>query len=154
MDANDQMGMAGEERSAAQLRVEVERTQDDLHQNVRELNERVNPSRMMSRKKESVTSTFGSAKDKIMGVPDALTPGDGVASSVRQTTQGNPLAAGAVALGVGWIVGGLLPVSETEKQKAAEMVGQAKEHVQPLADQAAEQVQPALNKVNEAVSPT
>jgi ElaB/YqjD/DUF883 family membrane-anchored ribosome-binding protein len=154
MDSHDQMGTVGEERSSTQLRAEVERTQDDLHHNVRQLNERVNPSRVMSRKRENVTATLGSVKNRVMGVPESVAQsGEGVASSVRETTQGNPLAAGAVALGIGWIIGGLLPVSDAEKQKAAQMVGQAKEHVQPLAEQAAGQVQPALNKVNEAVSP-
>jgi ElaB/YqjD/DUF883 family membrane-anchored ribosome-binding protein len=145
---------ASGERSPTQLRAEVERTQADLHRNVRELNERANPSRVMARKKESIQGSLSSARERIMGVPGSVAQsGEGVATSVRQTAQGNPLAAGAVALGVGWIVGGLMPVSETEKRKAAQMMEQAKEQVQPLADQAVEQAQPALDKINEAVAP-
>jgi len=145
---------ASGERSPTQLRAEVERTQADLHRNVRELNERANPSRVMARKKESIQGSLSSARERIMGVPGTVAQsGEGVANSVRQTAQGNPLAAGAVALGVGWIVGGLMPVSETEKRKAGQMMEQAKEQVQPLADQAVEQAQPALDKINQAVAP-
>ncbi|MFL6178909.1 MAG: DUF3618 domain-containing protein [Actinomycetes bacterium] len=145
---------ASGERSPTQLRAEVERTQADLHRNVRELNERANPSRVMARKKESIQGSLSSARERIMGVPGSVAQsGEGVANSVRQTAQGNPLAAGAVALGVGWIVGGLMPVSETEKRKAGQMMEQAKEQVQPLADQAVEQAQPALDKINQAVAP-
>jgi ElaB/YqjD/DUF883 family membrane-anchored ribosome-binding protein len=146
---------APDDRSSTQLRVEVERTQADLHRNVRELNERTNPSRVMARKKESLQSSLSSARERIMGVPASVAQsGEGAASTVRQTTQGNPLAAGAVALGVGWIIGGLIPVSDAEKRKAGEVVAQAKEQVKPMAEQAVEQAQPALDKVNQAVAPS
>ena len=142
------------ERSPTQIRAEVERTQADLHRNVRELNERANPSRVIARKKESIQGSLSSARERIMGVPGSVAESsEGVANSVRHTTQGNPLAAGAVALGVGWIIGGLIPVSETEKRKAGQMVDHAKEQLQPLAEQAAEQAQPALDKINQTVAP-
>jgi ElaB/YqjD/DUF883 family membrane-anchored ribosome-binding protein len=156
MGANEEIyaGGAAGERSSTQLRAEVERTQADLHRNVRELNERANPSRVMARKKESIQGSLSSARERIMGVPGSVAQsGEGVADSVRHTTQGNPLAAGAVALGVGWIIGGLLPVSEAEKRKAGQVMEQAKEQMQPLAERAAEQAQPALDKINETVAP-
>lgn len=47
-------------------------------------------------------------------------------------TRGNPLAAGAVALAAGWLLGSLLPASEKERSLASS----AKEQAQPLVDEA------------------
>ncbi|QCU76853.1 DUF3618 domain-containing protein [Citricoccus sp. SGAir0253] len=51
---------------------------------------------------------------------------------VRRSTRGNPLAAGLIALGAGWLVGSLIPASRAE-QDAAERV---KEHAGPVVDEA------------------
>lgn len=60
---------------------------------------------------------------------------------VRRQTRGNPLAAGVVALGAGWLVGSLLPESRTERKAArriepqlAEIADTAKAEGQALAE--------------------
>jgi len=146
--------MSGGERTPEQVRADVERTQDDLQRNVRELNDKVNPSRIASRQKEQAQQSLRGMRERVMGVPQSVaSTSGGVGTTVRETTQGNPLAAGAVALGVGWIIGGLIPVSQAEKNKAAQLEAQVKQQAQPLMDRAAEQAQPAMDKVNEAVAP-
>ncbi len=55
---------------------------------------------------------------------------------IQRQAQGNPLAAGLIAFGVGWLVSSLLPTSEKEKQLAAQAESAVKEHSQPLVDQA------------------
>ena len=42
----------------------------------------------------------------------------GAASTVKRQARGNPLAAGLVALGAGWLLGSLLPASSKEHQVA------------------------------------
>ena len=52
-------------------------------------------------------------------------------AAIRQA-RGNPLAAGAVALAAGWLVGSLLPASQKERQLATT----AKEQAQPFVEEA------------------
>ena len=79
---------------------------------------------------------------------------------VRQT-QGNPLAAGLIAFGVGWLVSSLLPASEKEKQLAQQAESAVREHKDALlepAKQAAqemgEQLKPAAQEAVESVKST
>jgi Protein of unknown function (DUF3618) len=74
----------------------------------------------------SVQGAASSAADTLQSAPQTLS---------RQA-QGNPLAAGLIAFGVGWLVSSLLPTSEKEKQLAAQAESAVKEHSQPLVDQA------------------
>ena len=142
------------DRTPEEVRADVERTRDDLQRNVSELNDRVNPSRVMARQRESMQSSLTTVRDRIMGIPDTIgTTGADMKSNVRSTTAGNPLAAGAVAVGVGWLIGGLLPVSNTEKQKMAQLEEHAMDQAQPLIDKAKEQAQPLMDKANEVVTP-
>ena len=56
----------------------------------------------------SVQNAASSAAETVQQAPDTI---------VRQT-QGNPLAAGLIAFGVGWLVSSLLPATEKERQLA------------------------------------
>ena len=60
------------------------------------------------------------------------------AVAVKEKTQGNPLAAGVIAFGAGWLVSSMLPASEKETQLASKAVDTAKEYGQPLAREAAD----------------
>src|SRR5690606_33954663 len=73
---------------------------------------------------EAVHQTSDETRDAIQGLP----------GNVAQGTQGNPLAAGLIAFGVGWLLSTLVPATETERH-AAEAV---KEKAQPLLDEAQE----------------
>jgi uncharacterized protein YjbJ (UPF0337 family) len=56
--------------------------------------------------------------------------------TIQRQTQGNPLAAGLIAFGVGWLVSSVLPTSQKEKQLAQQAESFVQEHKQPLVDQA------------------
>lgn len=56
--------------------------------------------------------------------------------AARRGTQGNPLAAGLIAFGAGWLVSSLLPASRREQQLAEQARDRAGEYGQPLADKA------------------
>src|SRR5687767_7143078 len=99
----------------------------------------------------SVQDAAASAATAVQQTPDAV---------VRQT-QGNPLAAGLIAFGVGWLVSSLLPASEKEKQLAQQAESAVKEHKDALlepAKQAAQeigdQLKPAAQDAMESVKAT
>jgi hypothetical protein len=99
----------------------------------------------------TVQDGVSSAAQAVQQAPDAV---------VRQT-QGNPLAAGLIAFGVGWLVSSLLPASEKEKQLAQQAEGAVREHKDALlepAKQAAqeigEQLKPAAQDAVESVKST
>jgi gas vesicle protein/ElaB/YqjD/DUF883 family membrane-anchored ribosome-binding protein len=99
----------------------------------------------------TVQDAASSAAQAVQQAPDAV---------VRQT-QGNPLAAGLIAFGVGWLVSSLLPASEKEKQLAQQAESAVREHKDALlepAKQAAqeigEQLKPAAQDAVESVKST
>src|SRR5215213_11060208 len=75
---------------------------------------------------DSVSSAASSAVGAVQQAPDQV---------IRQT-QGNPLAAGLIAFGVGWLVSSLLPASEKEREVASRVNDQAQPALQPVAQQA------------------
>lgn len=151
------------------LRREIEGTQRNLSTDVNALTEKVSPGRVVERRVNRVRTALGGAKDRVMGTAadQASTAGDkvgGVASatgdklssaadtvgeapaSIRRGTQGNPLAAGLIAFGAGWLVSSLLPASEPERRLADQATDLAREHVVPAARQAAEEVRDHLRE--------
>jgi len=99
----------------------------------------------------TVQDAASSAAQAVQQAPDTV---------VRQT-QGNPMAAGLIAFGVGWLVSSLLPASEKEKQLAQQAESAVREHKDVLlepAKQAAqeigEQLKPAAQDAVESVKAT
>jgi len=85
----------------------------------------------------SVQGAASSAADNVQGAAhSALGAVQQAPDTIQRQAQGNPLAAGLIAFGVGWLVSSLLPTSEKEKQLAAQAESAVKEHSQPLVDQA------------------
>ena len=100
---------------------------------------------------DTVQDAASSAADAVQQAPDAV---------VRQT-QGNPMAAGLIAFGVGWLVSSLMPASQKEKQLAQQAESAVREHKDALlepAKQAAqeigEQLKPAAQDAVESVKST
>jgi len=60
------------------------------------------------------------------------------AYAARRQAQGNPLAAGVVAFGLGWLVSSLLPASQKEQQVAYKVKDQAQPAVQAVGQKAGE----------------
>jgi gas vesicle protein len=74
----------------------------------------------------TVSDTASSVQDAVQQTPQAV---------VRQT-RGNPLAAGLIAFGAGWLVSSLLPASQREQELAEQAKHHASEIGQPLVDAA------------------
>lgn len=140
-----------------QIRREIEDTRGRLSDDVNALTETISPSNVARRQADKVADAAASVKERVMGTADDLrSSGSDAASSVghapgaaatkaRRKTQGNPLAAGLIALGAGWLVGSLLPASEKEKQAA----GSLKEKAQPLVDEAKTVAQDTAQELKE-----
>jgi ElaB/YqjD/DUF883 family membrane-anchored ribosome-binding protein len=136
------------QRTEEQLTTDIEHTREDLSRNLDALNDRVNPGRVLDRRKEAARNRLGSMKDKVMGSAQHAehrmsSAGEsmsgsarGAASTVQQKAEGNPLAAGLIAFGAGMLVSSMIPASQKESQAAQRLVESAKEHGQPVLDEA------------------
>jgi len=156
-----------------QLRRDIERTQAGLSADVDALTEKVTPSRIMHRRANRVRRAFGSMRDTVMG--SASDAGDRMSSAVstatdtvsstassaassagelvsdaprkvREQAQGNPLAAGLVAFGLGWLVASLPPASKPEQDLAGQARDLAQEHLQPAATEMAGELKDNLRE--------
>ncbi len=145
-----------------QIRRDIERTQDALSNDVDTLSEKITPSRIVERRVERVRGRMTDWRDQVMGSPDDNSPGaaqhalDSTGSAVsdtassavetvqdapqalRRQAQGNPLAAGIIAFGAGWLISSLLPASRREQELAGMAKDRASELGKPLAGVAAE----------------
>jgi len=145
------------------LRQEIERTQRALSTDVDALSEKVTPGRIVERRVNRARRGLTGLRDRVMGsVSDtASTVGstvsqtsdqatsavsDAVSSAphaVRRQTEGNPLAVGLIAFGVGWLTASLLPASRAERQLGEQVKDFAQEHAAKLGE-VAEQVKDNL----------
>jgi hypothetical protein len=130
-------------QSTEELRRDIEYTRNDLGQTLDAIGDRVSPGRIVERRKNRLVNGLSSVRDRVMGTAtDAGHSVGGAAGSTVDTlktapdavvrqTQGSPLVAGAVALGVGVLVAAAFPPSAKEQQVA----DQLKDKAQPLADE-------------------
>jgi len=176
-------------KDADQIREEIRVTRGDLSSNVNALAESVKPGNVVRRRVDKVRGAAVSTKERVMGAaPDigsaresvttrtsdaastvsdtvsdaASSAGEAVASSpelVRSKTQGNPLAAGMIAFGAGWLIASLIPATERERQTATAL----KDNAEPLKQEVAsaarqvgenlrEPAQQAVDSVRETAS--
>src|ERR1700749_2023364 len=124
-----------------QIREQIEETRISLSEDVNTLADTVNPAHAAKRKAVGARSAVLRVKDKVMGaasqsVSSTTSAAGEKASAVqeaagekasavhekasaapdrlRRQAAGNPLAVGLIAVGVGWLVGSLLPASSAE----------------------------------------
>lgn len=83
-----------------------------------------------------VSDLASGAADTVRATPHA----------VRRQTEGNPLAAGLVAFGAGWLISSLLPTTRKEKELAVQAKDVAAERLQPVAQQVASEIKDNLRE--------
>jgi len=131
-----------------QIRAEIAQTRGDLSTNINTLADEIKPSTIVHRQTDKMRSRAGRLKDRVMGtasdkassvqettqsaVSSAEQAVEQAPQMVREQTQGNPMAAGLVAFGLGMVVASLMPPSEKEREAAA----MVKEKAEPLAQEA------------------
>lgn len=155
--------------SPDQIQAEIERTRASLSTDVDRLSDKVAPNKVIGRRVDSVRSGVGSVRDKVMGSADdnrgLRGAGDTVSSkasdlksaagsapqAVRQQTQGNPLAVGLIAFGVGMLISSLAPASQAEQDLAQTAESKAKELAEPLKQTGQEIAENLKEPVQESV---
>jgi hypothetical protein len=156
-----------------QIRAEIERTRANLSNDVNQLTDTVTPSHVAKRQVDKARGAVSGVKERVMGTAGDLHSGasdkaghlsdkasdmgsavTGAPSTVKNRAAGNPLAAGLIAVGVGWLVGSLLPVSEREKQAATQVKDTAMPVVSDAAKEVAENLKPAAQEAVESVKET
>jgi ElaB/YqjD/DUF883 family membrane-anchored ribosome-binding protein len=166
------------------IRRQIEDTRRELSYDVDALNEKVNPARVMDRRLTAAKGRMTRMKERVMGsAHDSSSHVQGVASNaadsvqgaassavetVQQTpdmvvrqTQGNPMAAGLIAFGVGWLVSSLLPATERERQLAQQAETAVRENKDALlapakqvAQEIGEELKPAAQQAVDEVKAT
>jgi len=132
------------------LRANIETTRRELGSDVDAVAEKVTPSKIADRQMHRIKGAFRSATERVMGSPDdghrsvAEATGDALGDArdatvdagrrVVEKAEGNPLAVGLIAFGVGWLAASLIPASSTEERLAAK----AKDAAAPVLHEAAE----------------
>ncbi len=120
-----------------QIRAQTQQTRSELSANVNALGEAASPGNVARRQVSKVAGAAAGLRDKVMGTAadakdsvagsasDLQAQAGDVTAQAKRKAQGNPLAAGLIALGAGWLLGSLLPASEKETQLASAAKEQA-----------------------------
>ncbi len=86
--------------------------------------------------RDTVMESVSSARDTVMEKASSAAGAAGsVPAAARQHTRGNPLVAGLVAFGAGWLLSSLLPATGPEQQVASQVKDLATEKGRPVAEQ-------------------
>ena len=144
-------------QSPEELKQEIESTRSDLGQTLDAIGDRVSPGRVLERRTNRVRQQVRGLRERVMGAAqDTVDVGkDRLGSSVEavrdvpdavgQRAQGNPLVAGALAFGIGFLVASLAPRTEAESKVAATVT----DEVEPLKDEIVEAGRDAVQNLSE-----
>lgn len=144
-----------------QIRREVEHTQTELRSDIDALAEKVTPGRIVERRMDRARASAGRWKESVMGSRPGTSVRSGThhegdsrmreaagsaneaaqraadtasraPAAARRQTQGNPLAAGLIAFGAGWLVSSMLPSSRREQDLVEQAEHVARERAEPV----------------------
>jgi len=161
-------------QSAQQVRADIERTREDLGQDLDAIGDKISPRQAVRRRTDRVRGTLTEMKEQVMGSAESVTStvsseGSSVAGSVRDAasdvassvgdaasgaadavrgapdvvkkqTEGNPMAVGLIAFGLGALAGTILPSTQTEKSMAPQLRERVVEPMKETASEATREV--------------
>ncbi|WIM93527.1 DUF3618 domain-containing protein [Actinoplanes oblitus] len=162
------------------LRQDIEQTRASLTRDVDLLAEKTSPTRVAKRRwttvkekvmgsasqvGDSTSSAVSTVQDKASRLSDvagekaheAVGTVREAPRAVAQQTQGNPLAAGVIAFGVGLLAAGLIPVTEAERragQQLKENSGGLTDQVKDLASEVKDELTGTVQHAAEQVKGT
>ncbi|XVU22257.1 DUF3618 domain-containing protein [Actinoplanes sp. CA-054009] len=148
------------------LRQDIEHTRRSLTRDVDLLAEKTSPAKVAQRRwtavKEKVMGTSDKASDKASDVGGTVSDKAHQAAgavkqapqAVTQQAQGNPIAAGVIAFGVGMLAATLIPVTEAErsagaalKEHGGDLTEKVKDATQDLREDLSHDAQQAFGQV-------
>lgn len=147
-----------------QIRADIAATRARLSGDVDTLADEANPKTIAHRTVDDVKNSAVGLKDRLMGSADdtksslqnAVSSGkdaaDGTPGSVKSRTQGNPLAAGVIAFGLGMLSAALIPSSDREQQLVSDLKTKADPAKQQLTDAAKQAADHLRHPAQEAVT--
>lgn len=141
-----------------QIRQEIARTREGLSDDVDALAYKASPRRMVEERKRRVRHGLRRMTDKVMGTASHAGDMGGAAASaasdrvsaaasavgdaataapaqLRRHAEGNPIAAGLIAFGAGWLVSSLLPASRREQEAAGRVKAAVQDHAGTIKDE-------------------
>jgi hypothetical protein len=155
---------------ADELEADIVHTREDMSTALDLVGDQMSPKQVVKGSTRRLTKWFESARDGIMGTVSDVEgrvaeQGRQVSGALASQNEGNPLAAGIIAFGVGLLVGSVLRPTKVEQQglsaiadKADPAIGEAMQaaaelghEVQRSTVQAASQVGEALKDASQAV---
>ena len=149
--------MTTSEMSPEQIEKDIERTREDLRQDVDALKEKLSPTQAARRGAARLGESANQAKEALMGtaeeeVSKAQESVSGVSDRISSGARGNPLAVGLGAFAVGWLISSLIPATSPEQRAARTLRDSdvAAAAVQPVADTARTVVENSEEKAKEA----
>jgi hypothetical protein len=154
------------------LRQDIENTRVSLTRDVDRLAEKTSPRKVAQRRwtavkdkvmgtsenarqatSETANSAVGTVQDKAQDVADSMRSAP---QAVALQTQGNPIAAGVIAFGVGMLAATLIPVTDAERRagqqlrdNAGDLTDQAKDVAGEMKDDVSGSVRQAVGQVKE-----
>lgn len=154
------------DQTISELRQEADARRDAIARDVDLVTDRVDPSRIADRQKAKLSQRVSGLRDTVFGTSDRnRTTGsdsnqsmgdkasdalqqakDAAPDSVGEFTEGNPLAAGLIGLGVGLLAATLIPETREERQvaeRAQDSIDTAAKQLAQSGQQAAEAIKPA-----------
>ena len=160
------------QQNPEEIRAEIEATRARLSADVDAVTEKVTPENVVDRQKNKARNKIQGVRESIMGsADDARVAGHHAAHDLRDEasyrmdqasnavsnapaaakakTRGNPMAAGLIALGAGWLVGSLLPSSKKEQELVADAADRVQPHVQSAVDSTKEAAQDIAQDLKE-----
>lgn len=122
------------------IRRDIEGTRRELGADVDALNEKINPGRAVERGWKGVRDTAAGARDRVVdtasdGATSAAQAVSDAPDHAQRWTRDNPLAAGLVAFGAGWLLSSSVPASRRERGIASRTEDAARDRAQPAAEQ-------------------
>lgn len=155
--------------STLEVRRDIERIRAELDETLDQLGDHVRPSQIARRRTRRVREQWRSVRDRVMGSTSHAASsategmrhaGDQVAEAtgelsdrarqapdmIAESTRGNPLVAGAVAFGIGVLLGSLAPATEMEREAGAKLA----EPLEPVKQKAMESAEALRSEVGAA----
>jgi uncharacterized protein YjbJ (UPF0337 family) len=106
--------------------------------------------------KGTASGVLGSAQDRASGALDTVSDAP---SQVQRKTRGNPLAAGLIAFGIGYLISSAIPSSEKEQEaasrlqeKAAPLTDKVRDAASDVADRLREPAQEAAASIKDTAT--
>ncbi|GAA2964673.1 DUF3618 domain-containing protein [Glutamicibacter bergerei] len=147
-------------KNADELRADIAQTREGLRNDVDAIVDKASPTRIAHRQSEKFKNSVTKVKESVMGRGEEMSErtqhlGHETSEAVHDAphkvadqTRGNPLAAGLIAFGAGLLASSMIPSTRAEE----ELVGKAKDKVEPLATELTETAKQIAQDMKEPVA--